>query len=117
MSSIGNNIRKIRELKSFTQSHVAKKLGMSQSNYARIENGRVKIDTDKLKQIAQVLETNVKAIEYFDSKIYQGLTTEQAFNPDPKAVLLFFAELKKLYIEEVELLQKRIKLLEMLSNY
>lgn len=116
MKSIGTNIKKIRELKNFTQAHVAKKLDMSQSNYARIENGRVKLDAVKLRQIASVLDTNVKTIEFFDEKIHQGLTNDQSFNPNPRDVIHFFSELKKLYAEEIVLLQKRIKLLEMLSN-
>jgi transcriptional regulator with XRE-family HTH domain len=116
MKSIGSNIKKIRELKNFTQAHVAKKLGMSQSNYARIENGRVKFDADKLRQIAVVLETTVKTIEFFDEKLHQGLTNDQTFNPDPKDIIRFFSELKKLYAEEIVLLQKKIKLLEILSS-
>lgn len=117
MNAVGSNIKKIRELKSYTQSHLAKKLGMSQSNYARIENGHVQIDSEKLKRIASILETNTTAIINFDKLVYQSLKSSDLFTPDPKIVLLFFAELKKLYIEEVELLQKRIKLFEMLSNY
>lgn len=39
--SLGLNIRKIRELKDFSQQYIADKLSISQSSYSDIENGKV----------------------------------------------------------------------------
>ena len=52
--SIGLKIKKIREFNNLTQEHVAAKLGLSQSNYARIEKDEIKITDTRLKQIAEI---------------------------------------------------------------
>lgn len=57
MYQTGNKIKKLRELRNFTQGYMAEKLGISQSNYARLENDEVGISNERLKQIADVLET------------------------------------------------------------
>lgn len=41
---LGLKIRKIREIKNFDQTYVAKKLGISQSAYSALEKGKVKIN-------------------------------------------------------------------------
>ncbi|WP_081469280.1 helix-turn-helix domain-containing protein [Runella slithyformis] len=39
MKSVGIKIRKLRELQDLTQEYIATKLGMSQTNYGKIERG------------------------------------------------------------------------------
>lgn len=39
--NISNNIKQFRELKNLSQEHMAKQLHISQSSYARIENGKI----------------------------------------------------------------------------
>lgn len=48
MKTIGSNLKKIRELKNISQSFIAEKLGISQSEYSRMETGTVKINADTL---------------------------------------------------------------------
>ncbi|MDR0294720.1 MAG: helix-turn-helix transcriptional regulator [Prevotellaceae bacterium] len=60
--SIGTNIRQIRELKNLSQEHVAHELGVSQSSYARIENGTVIPKIDRLQQIAEILEIDMSTL-------------------------------------------------------
>lgn len=52
-------IRQIRNDKNFTQEFVADKIGISQSHYAKLENGNVKINLGMLQKIAEALEINV----------------------------------------------------------
>jgi len=66
MKSIGNNIKKIRELRNFSQDHMAQKLGISQPEYSRIENDLVKIDADRLKKIAVILKVQIDLLYDFD---------------------------------------------------
>ena len=45
----------MRELKNLTQEHLAEELGMSVSGYSRIERDEVKLSSDKLVKISEVL--------------------------------------------------------------
>lgn len=84
---IGNNIRKIREFKGYTQDHISSEIGMNQSSYSKIESGETDITFSKLEQIAVVLGLQVEEIISFDQKIVfnmmhnknaKGLTINQA---------------------------------------
>lgn len=66
---IGENIRKIRELKGFSQEYMAGKLNISQRAYSSIESENDKIDTKRLKAIAEILEVNVLDILAFNDKV------------------------------------------------
>jgi transcriptional regulator with XRE-family HTH domain len=62
MSTIGDRIKKIRESKNYTQDHLAGKLGISQNSYSKLETGTTKITTDRLQQIAAVLEVPIEEL-------------------------------------------------------
>lgn len=65
---IGIKIKKIRELKNFTQGYMSEQLGISQGSYSKIENGESDITYSKLKQIADVLSMRLEDIMTFDEK-------------------------------------------------
>lgn len=52
-------IRLARELNQWSQEEMAEKLEMSPSGYARIERGEVRLNIEKLEQIAQVLNIDI----------------------------------------------------------
>ena len=58
----GNKIKKIREFKNYTQDYMSDKLGISQNTYSKIESGQSKLDTDRLKQISEILQVPVESI-------------------------------------------------------
>ena len=60
--NIGTNIKNIRELKNLKQEYVAGEIGISQSSYARIENGETIPKIDRLQQIAEVLEVDLSTL-------------------------------------------------------
>ena len=60
--NIGNNIKNIRELKNFSQEYVATEIGLSQPQYARIENGTVIPKIDRLQRIADILEVDLSTL-------------------------------------------------------
>ncbi|MEP7168253.1 MAG: helix-turn-helix transcriptional regulator [Bacteroidota bacterium] len=66
MKTIGNNIKKIRELNNFNQQHMAQRLGISQSEYSRIENGVVKSDGERLQKISVILKVKIEILYNFD---------------------------------------------------
>lgn len=59
---IGKNIKQIRELKNISQDYMANALDISQSTYAKIENGQVIPKIDRLQQIASILEVDLSTL-------------------------------------------------------
>lgn len=55
MQLCGENIRKIRRAKDYTQEYMAFEMGISQKAYSDIENSKVKINLDILTKISTVL--------------------------------------------------------------
>jgi len=66
--SIGYKIKKVRELKDFTQDEMAVQLKMSQANYSKIERNEVDINFNRLKEIADILKIDVNDLMNFDEK-------------------------------------------------
>jgi len=56
---IGNKLRLLREFRNYSQEYVAKKLGITQNTYSRVENNQTKITTERLFRIAQILNIPV----------------------------------------------------------
>ncbi len=65
---IGENIRILREIKGYKQEYMALMLEMSQSGYAKIESGRSAISINRLGEIANILEVDVKDLLYNGQK-------------------------------------------------
>ena len=66
--SIGDNIKKLRELKNYTQAYMAQQLEMSIPGYSKIENDKTDITVSKINAIAEILETDLATILNFDAK-------------------------------------------------
>ncbi|TAE45679.1 MAG: XRE family transcriptional regulator [Cytophagia bacterium] len=77
MINIGTKIKKVRELRNFTQDYVAEKLEMTQAGYSKIEQGIVDVPYSRLEQIAKVLNIKIEDIISFDEKV---LITNQLNN-------------------------------------
>lgn len=70
--NIGENIRKLRELKNYSQDYMANELDMVQKTYSNIETAGNKITVETILRVAKVLE-----ISY--TKIFE-LNTEAILN-------------------------------------
>ncbi|KAB2859498.1 MAG: helix-turn-helix transcriptional regulator [Flavobacteriales bacterium] len=68
MIEVGSNIRKIRELKGFSQDFMANQLNISQRQYSRIEKEETKLDLDKLQTISEILEVTLEQLLGFNEK-------------------------------------------------
>ena len=69
ISNVGLNIRKIRELKNYSQDYVSDKLSISQSSYSDIENNKVNISEERLEEISKILQVSTDTIKNFDEKV------------------------------------------------
>ena len=66
MHNIGFKIKKIRELKNFTQVYMASQLDISQNAYSKIENEACKLDINRFIEISKILNVCPKKIINFD---------------------------------------------------
>ena len=53
---IGDNLREARKFKNFTQKEVASKLGMTQQQYSRFENGIFELNYTQIISLCQLYE-------------------------------------------------------------
>jgi len=65
---VGEKIKKIRELKNYTQQHMADELELSLSGYGKIERDETDISISRLEKIAAVLDVDVNTILSFDER-------------------------------------------------
>jgi transcriptional regulator with XRE-family HTH domain len=63
--NLANNLRVLRHYKSYTQNYLAKKLGVSQSDYSNIENGKTALCSKKEKIIEALYQINVEDVKIF----------------------------------------------------
>lgn len=65
---IGEKIKKIRELRNYTQEYMAEKLSMTQTGYGKIERNESEISFQKLTRIAGLLKVEIGDIINFDQQ-------------------------------------------------
>lgn len=70
-----HKIRMIRLERGYGQEYVAGEIGVSQSYYARLENGKAKLSVEKLAEILSILETDT--FNFFQKENPIELLTQQ----------------------------------------
>ncbi len=100
---IGQKIKKLRELKNFTQSHMATELGITQSAYSKIEQGETEITYAKMSKIADVLGISPEDIAAFNEQMIFNVMHNQTGNG--------FVIQKGISDKERELYEKQISIL------
>ncbi len=111
MLTLGNKIKKVRELKGLKQEYMAEVLGISQPSYSKIETDEVSVSPERLEQIAKVLQVSVQDILAFDEKIVfnimqkkDGIFNNGTLNQN------FPSDIKSLYEDKIKLLQDIIEM-------
>lgn len=66
MLTTGQRIKKLRELRDYSQVYMAKKLGISQEQYSYLETKQKSIPRQQLKTIADLLEVKEGYLKTFD---------------------------------------------------
>ena len=118
--TLGHKIRKMRELRNLTQEHLATKLGISQSNYARMESNDVSIPDKRLQELAEILQTTPEAIRSFDEGIIFNITQGDNSSAGQHVTVNNYQispELQKLYEDKIRLLEEKIIFLEDRMQY
>ncbi len=60
-STIADLVKNTRYQKNYSQDYVAKKLGITQKAYSKIENNETKLNVDTLSRIAEILEVDISS--------------------------------------------------------
>lgn len=98
-------IRKVRREKDFSQDYMAEVLGLSQSQYSRIENAECSIDIDKANKIAEILGVNPLDIVDFYNK-QEFINCSQSGNIHTINNNSDFEEERNSYLQQIEELKK-----------
>lgn len=127
MNGIHRQIKQLRSIKEFTQQDMADKLGMSLKAYQNFENGITKLDYERLKSVAQILEVEIEdLINAEDSGVYiaeiknnsvgYNGSTVTIHNPETKGERDLFEKIIASKDEQILLLTKTNETLQNLLN-
>jgi transcriptional regulator with XRE-family HTH domain len=92
---VGANIKKLRNLRNYTQVKMAEILKITQAAYSKIEKDETDIALKRLVQIAEILEVKLADIFKFDEKLgfnspeNQGDATEVVTNQETQIIELY----------------------------
>lgn len=102
---LGEKIRKVRELKGYTQEYMASQLDISQRAYSKLEREETKLDWSRITNIADILELEPKDLIAFDDTLI--------FNQSPQSGKFYESTLNYNFPEELKLqYESRIAQLE-----
>ncbi len=118
-SSIGGQIKRYRIQKGISQSDMAAKLHISQPSYGKIENGKSRLDVDRLVKITKILDVDISELvaasegrtnNINNSTIENGFI-EHFLHNNADAYKETIKNLKESHTEIVKSLQEEIKFL------
>lgn len=82
---IGKRLKRLREWRNYTQTHLAYELNISQATYSRIENGTVELTTSQLFKIAIIFNVSTPALltsnTEFAKELLKFMNEEEAVIP------------------------------------
>lgn len=70
MENIGMKIRKLRELRNYTQEYMALNLNITQTAYCKVEKEESHLTISRLKEISVILEVDLLQILTFDESFF-----------------------------------------------
>ncbi|MCF6184283.1 MAG: helix-turn-helix domain-containing protein [Bacteroidales bacterium] len=108
---IASKIRKIRELKGFSQEYMATQLGISQVAYSKFEKDDKYVNFEKLRNISKILEIDpLKLITFDESHVFNN-TNQQGGNAASVMLQNCSENERKLYEEQISHLKKEVEFL------
>jgi transcriptional regulator with XRE-family HTH domain len=116
MSNLGENIRKEREKRDFSQEFLAAELNINQSTYCKLEQDASNLTVERLYKIADVLGVDVSNLLDIDAKnIFNnngngnGYGNVERLNTDNK---VFIEEIRLAYEKMLEIKDEQIAFLK-----
>ena len=109
---IGTKIKKVREMKKYSQEFMAERLNVSQPTYSRFEKDDTDLTISQLKHISEIFEMRVEDLINLDEKIIfnnYGTAHDKSFSVIYQSVS---DKERELYEMTIKLLEDKIKYLE-----
>lgn len=127
---VQDKVRKMRELRQWSQEDMAGRLGMSTNGYAKIERGESRLSIAKLEKIAEVLEVELSDLLALNEKTviclisensqhssnYYGNNQEQLLHAQMKELQLQLQHRDELLVLKESLLQQQANEIAMLRD-
>ncbi len=106
---IGQKIKKLRELKNLTQTHLAQELGVTQSAYSKIELGESEVTFTKLEKISEVLGMKPEeVISFNESMVFNVMNNPNGGNVFGDINNSISDTERKLYQDQIEMLKTEV---------
>jgi len=118
---IGENLRKIREIKGIKQESIAKQLGITTNGYGKIERGETSLNIKRLEEIAEILGVNALDVMQFDENIIFNINSMSNSAPNGTVNNYSLSNEERQFLSEqikslTELVEKQNKLIEFLMK-
>lgn len=112
---IGTKIKKIRELKNFTQEYMAQKLNVSQSTYSRFEKNDYDLTMSQLQHISEIFEIKFEDLLNFNEKLVFNNyhQANQGYNIFNQGIS---NQEKELYEKQIQRLESEVDYLRSMLN-
>jgi transcriptional regulator with XRE-family HTH domain len=106
---IGQKIKKLRELKNLTQTHMAEELGLTQSAYSKLEMGETEVPFSRLEKIAGVFGMKPEdVIAFNESMVFNVMHNNNGSNGFVINNNNITESERKLYEDQITLLKDEI---------
>lgn len=103
----------MRELKNLTQTHVAQKLGVSQSAYSKMELGESEVTYGRLEKISEILEMKPEEVIAFnESMVFNVMNNAYGGNVFGDINNTVSDTERQLYQDQINLLNKEVTYLK-----
>ena len=118
---IGENLRKIREIKGIKQESIAKQLGITTNGYGKIERGETSLNIKRLEEIAEILGVNALDVMQFDENIIFNINSMSNSAPTGTVNNYTLSSEERQFLSDqikslTELVEKQNKLIEFLMK-
>jgi transcriptional regulator with XRE-family HTH domain len=112
---IGQKIKKLRELKNLTQTHLAQELGITQSAYSKIELGESEVTYGRLEKISSVLEMKPEdVIAFNESMVFNVMNNQNGGNVFGDINNTISETERQLYQDQISLLKDEVAYLKLM---
>ena len=109
--NISTKIRKIRELKGYSQEYIATELGISQSAYCQIEKDHKNIIIERIQKVSNILETDpIELINFNEHAIFNNCKKGNGVNNGN--YYAYSENERMLYEKSIERLEKEVDFLK-----
>ncbi|HSD13886.1 MAG TPA: helix-turn-helix domain-containing protein [Flavobacterium sp.] len=105
-----STIRKVRELKGFSQDYVAIQLGISQRAYSKIENNLTKLDWSRIEKLSQLFGMSPIGLIVFDNPEFPNNSSATCVGGNWN--IAFQEDLKKIIEEKLSELKDEMAILK-----